>query len=181
MEPGPAGTRARQSGPQAGFSLIEVLAAMAIFMLVAVSIFTGVTVVIRSDSAQKGRSTVTVASRNYSDALADSAYVSCGTPADYSTETIGWTPPSGTSVSVTSVRYWNRSRGSCGVQSDRGAMERRFRSDLWFRHRAATHHLHRHLQCRWPHLQDHRIGAQTVQRVASRTPGRSSAREGTSV
>lgn len=109
MVPAAAIERARRSGPQAGFSLIEVLAAMAIFMLVAVSIFTGVTVVIRSDSAQKGRSTVTVASRNYSDALADSAYVSCGTPADYSTETIGWTPPSGTSVSVTSVRYWNRS------------------------------------------------------------------------
>lgn len=113
-----------------GLTLLECLVAVAIISLAIVGIVSGLgTASLASDAHRKQVTSDTVI-RSYTEALKQQihlgAYHTCpATAADYAIPSSVWQPPSGYSVSITSIKYLQSASGttfatSCAA-ADRGA------------------------------------------------------------
>mgnify|MGYP001421578457 CR=1 FL=1 len=94
---------------QAGFALIEALAAVVVLGIVGTTVVTGVFTLIKADAQQQSRSEATVVARNFADALAVTPYQDCAVLADYEAAALGLQVPLTSTLNVTSVTFWNGS------------------------------------------------------------------------
>lgn len=106
----------RRRGVQAGFSLVEVLIAVALAGIVVLGISAGLLFLVRTTADTDARQQVALGLRNTTENLKASPYLPCGGPssptaAAYQTEfdgwDHGWTPPQGMTVEITDVGYWD--------------------------------------------------------------------------
>jgi type II secretory pathway pseudopilin PulG len=101
--------RERRAGEERGESLLELLIAVAILGIAVVAIVAGMATAITASDANRKQARAETLLRNFAEALTDPAvgYVDCATPASYTTSPPGFTVPTGFSVSIVAVRYWN--------------------------------------------------------------------------
>ena len=98
----------RPLGSQDGFSLPEVVVTIAIVAVAFTAILGGMMVMITSSSLQRKQATADTLVRDAAEWVKDSAtntYLNCAGQNAYSLS--GVTPPSGYTVVITQVRYWN--------------------------------------------------------------------------
>lgn len=111
--------RSRRPGPQAGFSLIEVLIALSLAGVVVLGLAGGLLLLGRVDDDTAQRQRVEHALNNYAEVLRALDYRDCAATADnasiaaygadYAASPLAWTPPADLVVEITGVRYWDAS------------------------------------------------------------------------
>jgi len=106
---------------EAGFTLVEIMVTVTIMSLAFVTILEGEAVFFHSTTVRRATASLDTASRSYSTALTNAAYVDCA--ASYAP-----VPQSGTTASV-AIDYWNgdispatfTNRATCLTNGDHGA------------------------------------------------------------
>ena len=91
---------------QRGETLVEILVTIAVVGITLTGILGGIALAVSSSGDQQGRATAETVLRDEAEALANAsvAYVPCATTSSYQPS---YTPPTGWSASVTTVRYWD--------------------------------------------------------------------------
>jgi type II secretory pathway pseudopilin PulG len=101
---------ARARRDECGETLVEILVTTTILSLAAVAIMTGLALAVKASDIQRKETTGGAYVRNYAEALAsyiaqsNAHYVACATTTDYSSSTVGFSPPSGFTPSVLKVQ-----------------------------------------------------------------------------
>ena len=98
---------AHRRADQRGFTLLEVLASIAVLAVLGAALTGALFALVRADGQQRSRAEAAVVARNFTDALDAAAYQDCATTSVYSPSGVGLTVPSGVTVTVNSVTYWN--------------------------------------------------------------------------
>lgn len=98
---------AHRRADQRGFTLLEVLASIAVLAVLGAALTGALFALVRADGQQRSRAEAAVVARNFIDALDAAAYQDCATTSVYSPSGVGLTVPSGVTVTVNSVTYWN--------------------------------------------------------------------------
>lgn len=110
-------TPAVASRGQAGYTLIEVVIAVALTGLVILSLATAMLTIVRANGLNSDRQRVDAAMTSFSESVRGGAYLPCGeTPAPtaagynggYDPSAGDWAPPTGVDVNVVDVEYWDR-------------------------------------------------------------------------
>lgn len=98
-----------------GFTLVEMLLAVAILGIGVLSLVAGMATSIKISDLGRRNAEAQGLIRSYAETVAGSAYVACAST--YS----GWTAPSGWTAAPVTVTYWNSSTGTfdgtCGADS----------------------------------------------------------------
>ncbi|MGB3409585.1 MAG: prepilin-type N-terminal cleavage/methylation domain-containing protein [Microthrixaceae bacterium] len=114
---------------QGGFSLIEVLVALAIASAVVVGLASGLLALIRTDTSTAEQQKVQLWLGSYSESIKAAPYRPCHLSPDaatpqayfdaYKTWDVRWEPPAGVTLSVTRVEYWDKASAdfidTCGA------------------------------------------------------------------
>jgi prepilin-type N-terminal cleavage/methylation domain-containing protein len=106
----------RRAG-QGGFSLLEVIIAVALVSLTVLALATAFLTLVRANDATASQQEADHAASNFAESLKAAAYQPCSatvTP-DYATDPSLWSPPSGVQVSVVDVEYWDPRSGTSGA------------------------------------------------------------------
>jgi len=111
----PVGSRRVAARGDAGFTMMEVLLAMAVMAVVGTSVMAAVYTLVRSDAQQQSLSESAVVARNFADALDAAPYQDCATITTYSPEMVGLALPASATVTVTAVTYWNGTAPPAGA------------------------------------------------------------------
>ena len=105
-------------GSDSGETLIELLMAIAIMGIVAVSLVGGVTTSIIISGIHRNQGTAGAAVRSYAESIVKyvsaGSYVDCATTSSYVPATVGYTVPTGFTVPAYTIQYWTGSAwGAC--------------------------------------------------------------------
>lgn len=102
-------TAPRIGAGQAGFSLIEVVIAVALVSLSVLSLAMGFLTLMRANAATAAQQEADHAAANFSESLKAAGYQPCapGSTPDYDADAALWSPPSGVQVRVVHVEYWS--------------------------------------------------------------------------
>lgn len=94
---------------EGGFSLIEVLVAMAILGLIGIAILTGLQTTSAVAVSNRSSALAELTARNFANAVDDAAYTECGAASAYSPASLDFTAPPGAVVTVLAVGHWDGS------------------------------------------------------------------------
>ena len=94
---------------EGGFSLIEVLVAMAIMGLIGIAILTGIQTATAAAVSNRFSALAELTARNFASAVDDATYTECGAASAYSPAALDFTAPPGVVVTVLAVGHWNGS------------------------------------------------------------------------
>lgn len=124
---GSSGSRSSQDG----FSLLEVLVALAIASAVVLGLASGLLALMRNDTSTAERQKVELWLGSYSESIKAAPYRPCHLSPDaatpqayfdaYNTWDVRWPPPAGVTLSITRVEYWDKA--SAEFVSACGAMD----------------------------------------------------------
>ena len=110
-------SRALPPRGQSGYTLIEVIIAVALRGMVVLSLATAMLTIVRTNSLNSDRQRVDAAMTSFSESVRGGAYLPCGQdPAPTPTSYRGgydpangdWSPPEGVEVDIVDVEYWDR-------------------------------------------------------------------------
>ncbi len=110
-----------------GETLLELLIAIAILGIAVVAIVAGIATALTASDVNRKQARVETLLRNYAEAVTNPAvgYVECATTGSYPSAPTGFTLPSGYSISITSMAYWNADNpatftSTCPANPDNG-------------------------------------------------------------
>jgi prepilin-type N-terminal cleavage/methylation domain-containing protein len=122
---------------QSGYTLIEVVIAVALSGLVILSLATAMLTIVRTNALSSERQRVDAAMTSFSESVQASPYLPCADHADYTdsffgTWTDSWTVPDGALATIDRVDYWDAASSSyVDGCSDQAAAHRLTLSVSW--------------------------------------------------
>lgn len=132
-KPSRCSTRSRLHTGQAGYTLIEVIIAIALAGMVILSLAAGMLTIVRTNALNSDRQRVDAAMTSFSESVRGAEYLPCGNAANYNDAYFDlleevpppvWAPPDGLGIEIDRVEYWDRDQddfvASC-PGSDAGA------------------------------------------------------------
>jgi prepilin-type N-terminal cleavage/methylation domain-containing protein len=118
--------RARAARSEAGVTLIEVMVTIAIMGIGFTALLACLAGTFTAGDQNRKVAVAQTVARKYADALSNATYVSCAVTTSYASALVS--PPSGFTVAVTNVEYWNgdstatfgTSPSTCTTNGDQG-------------------------------------------------------------
>ena len=113
-----------------GYTLLELLAAMAIMSIAFAAIFAGLGMFLRTETVQRNQSQLDVSLRSYAEQLMGVTYVACATPATptYSAVSVPRDVHNTAYTKSVTIKYWNGDlpatwASSCTSGNDKGLQQ----------------------------------------------------------
>jgi len=113
-----------------GYTLLELLAAMAIMSIAFAAIFAGLGMFLRTERVQSAQAQLDVSLRSYAEQLLGVTYVNCATPstATYAAVTVPTDVHKKTYTKSVTIKYWNGDlpatwASSCTTGNDKGLQQ----------------------------------------------------------
>lgn len=104
-------TASGRRATQGGFSLLEIVIAVALVSVSVLALATAFLTLVRTNAATGNQQTADHAAANYAESMKALSYQPCTTSAtpDYGDDPGAWTPSSGVQVDVVDVEFWDPS------------------------------------------------------------------------